>query len=124
MAARTTQSGHHALAVHEVVLLLETDTEHGLTEEEAAARRQRFGPNVLPAATGGGVLRRLLRQFQNPLVYVLIAAGVVTLLLAEYVDSAVIFGVVLVNAVIGFLQESKAEAALDALREWCAPRPG
>ncbi|SCL29484.1 cation-transporting ATPase F [Micromonospora nigra] len=116
MAARTTQSGHHALAVHEVVLLLETDTEHGLTEEEAAARRQRFGPNVLPAATGGGVLRRLLRQFQNPLVYVLIAAGVVTLLLAEYVDSAVIFGVVLVNAVIGFLQESKAEAALDALR--------
>ncbi|MFI7576344.1 HAD-IC family P-type ATPase [Micromonospora sp. NPDC049497] len=116
MAARTPGSGHHALAVHEVVLLLETHTERGLTDEEAAARRKRFGPNVLPTADSGGVLRRLLRQFQNPLVYVLVAAGVVTLMLAEYVDSGVIFGVVLVNAVIGFLQESKAEAALDALR--------
>ncbi|MER7421007.1 HAD-IC family P-type ATPase [Micromonospora peucetia] len=110
------EGDHHALAVHEVVLLLGTDTEHGLTEEEAAARLQRYGPNVLPAAAGGGALRRLLRQFHNPLIYVLVAAGVVTLLLAEYVDSAVIFGVVLVNAVVGFLQESRAEAALDALR--------
>ncbi|MGC4787928.1 HAD-IC family P-type ATPase [Micromonospora sp. DT178] len=116
MPARTSEGDHHALAVHEVVLLLGTDTEHGLTDEEAAARLQRYGPNVLPSATGGGVLRRLLRQFHNPLIYVLVAAGVVTLLLAEYVDSAVIFGVVLVNAVVGFLQESRAEAALDALR--------
>ncbi|MGW4500942.1 HAD-IC family P-type ATPase [Micromonospora sp. NPDC004336] len=107
---------HHALAAPEVVLLLETDTERGLTDEEAAARLTRYGPNVLPSAAGGGVLRRLLRQFHNPLIYVLVAAGVVTLLLAEYVDSAVIFGVVLVNAVVGFLQESRAEAALDALR--------
>ena len=116
MPARTPGSGHHALAVHEVVLLLETDTERGLTEDEAAARRERYGPNVLPTAARGGVLRRLLRQFRNPLVYVLVVAGVVTLLLAEYVDSAVIFGVLVVNAVIGFLQESRAEAALDALR--------
>ncbi|MFG1888600.1 HAD-IC family P-type ATPase [Micromonospora sp. NPDC049051] len=116
MPARTSEGEHHALAVHELVLLLGTDTEHGLTDEEAAARLQRYGPNVLPRAAGGGALRRLLRQFHNPLIYVLVAAGVVTLLLAEYVDSAVIFGVVLVNAVVGFLQESRAEAALDALR--------
>ncbi|MCL7460858.1 HAD-IC family P-type ATPase [Micromonospora sp. MSM11] len=116
MPPRTPESDHHALAVHEVVLLLGTDTEHGLTDEEAAARLERYGPNVLPSAAEGGTLRRLLRQFHNPLIYVLVAAGVVTLLLAEYVDSAVIFGVVLVNAVVGFLQESRAEAALDALR--------
>ncbi|MEH0818685.1 MULTISPECIES: HAD-IC family P-type ATPase [unclassified Micromonospora] len=116
MPVRTPGSGHHALAVHEVVLLLETDTERGLSDGEAAARLERFGPNVLPTAARGGVFRRLRRQFQNPLVYVLIAAGLVTLLLAEYVDSAVIFGVVVVNAAVGFLQESKAEAALDALR--------
>ncbi|WP_433390976.1 HAD-IC family P-type ATPase [Micromonospora sp. KLBMP9576] len=111
-----TEGDHHALAVHEVVLVLGTDTEHGLTDEEATARLARHGPNVLPSAAGSGSLRRLLRQFHNPLIYVLVAAGVVTLLLAEYVDSAVIFGVVLVNAVVGFLQESRAEAALDALR--------
>ncbi|TDC73178.1 HAD family hydrolase [Micromonospora sp. KC606] len=116
MPARSPGGGHHALAVHEVVLLLETDTTRGLTDDEAAGRLTRFGPNVLPAAARGGPLRRLLRQFQNPLVYILIAAGVVTLLLAEYVDAAVISGVVVVNAAIGFLQESKAEAALDALR--------
>ncbi|SCG69101.1 HAD-IC family P-type ATPase [Micromonospora coxensis] len=116
MPARTPGGGHHALAVHEVVLLLETDTDRGLTDDEAAARLARFGPNVLPAAARGGTLRRLLRQFQNPLVYVLLVAGVVTLLLAEYVDSAVIVGVVVVNAAVGFLQESKAESALDALR--------
>ncbi|TDB77323.1 HAD-IC family P-type ATPase [Micromonospora sp. KC723] len=116
MPARTPGGGHHALAVHEVVLLLETDTTGGLTDDEAAARLARFGPNALPATARGGPLRRLLRQFQNPLVYILVAAGVVTLLLAEYVDAAVILGVVLVNAAVGFLQESKAEAALDALR--------
>lgn len=114
--SRTPDRGHHALALHEVVLLLETDTERGLGDAAAADRRERFGANVLPAATRGGLLRRLLRQFQNPLVYVLVGAGLVTLLLAEYVDSVVIFGVVLVNALVGFLQESKAEAALDALR--------
>lgn len=116
MPGSTSTDNHHGLAIHEVVLLLETSPERGLTDAEAAGRLDRFGPNVLPTTVKGGPLRRLLRQFQNPLVYVLIAAGVVTLLLAEYVDSAVIFGVVVVNAVIGFLQESKAEAALDALR--------
>ncbi|MBQ1074714.1 HAD-IC family P-type ATPase [Micromonospora sp. C31] len=116
MTVRKPGSGHHSLAVHEVVLLLETDPARGLSDDEAALRLDRFGANVLPTTARVGVFRRLLRQFQNPLVYILIVASAVTLLLAEYVDSVVIFGVVLVNAAIGFLQESKAEAALDALR--------
>ncbi|MGI5151643.1 HAD-IC family P-type ATPase [Plantactinospora sp. CA-294935] len=107
---------HHSVSAHEVVLLLGTDPHHGLTGAEASRRLKRFGPNTLPTAARGGGLRRILRQFHNPLIYVLIAAGVVTAVLGEFVDSAVIFGVVLVNAAIGFVQESKAEAALDSLR--------
>ncbi|MBQ1025244.1 HAD-IC family P-type ATPase [Micromonospora sp. C95] len=104
------------MSAHEVVLLLETDPQRGLSGAEAARRLARYGPNVLPAAGGGGLLRRILRQFHNPLIYVLIAAGVVTAVLGEYVDSAVIFAVVLINAAIGYAQESRAEAALDSLR--------
>ncbi len=114
VGARAT--AHHVLAGHEVVLLLETDPHRGLTSAEAAERLDRFGPNVLPRTGTAGPLRRFLRQFQHPLIYVLIAAGAITLALGEVVDSVVIFGVVLINAVIGFIQESKAEAALDALR--------
>ena len=110
------ENAHHGLATHEVVLLLETDAHRGLSEGEAARRLLRFGPNVLPEARTTGTLARLARQFNNPLIYVLLAAGAVTLALGESVDSAVIFAVVLVNAFVGFVQESKAEAALDALR--------
>jgi cation-transporting P-type ATPase F len=109
-------TAHHGLAAHEVVLLLETDPHRGLTSEDATDRLARFGPNTLPAPKGAGLLMRILRQFHHPLIYVLIAAGAITAVLGEYVDSAVIFGVVVINAIVGFLQESKAEAALEGLR--------
>jgi cation-transporting P-type ATPase F len=115
-SAGSRSNEHHGMSTHEVVLLLETDPQRGLGDAEAARRLARYGPNVLPAAGGGGLLRRILRQFHNPLIYVLIAAGVVTAVLGEYVDSAVIFAVVLINAAIGYAQESRAEAALDSLR--------
>ncbi|MDP3891109.1 HAD-IC family P-type ATPase, partial [Nocardioides sp.] len=99
-----------------MVLLLESDPHRGLTDEEAAERLARFGSNTLPAAPGPGLLMRILRQFHHPLIYVLLAATVMTAGLGEYVDSAVIFGVVVINALVGFIQESKAEAALDGLR--------
>jgi cation-transporting ATPase F len=106
-----------------VVLLLETDPHRGLSSEDATDRLARFGPNTLPAAKGAGLPMRILRQFHHPLIYVLLAAGVITAGLGEYVDSAVIFGVVVVNAIVGFIQESKAEAALEGLRSMCAPTP-
>jgi cation-transporting P-type ATPase F len=115
-------NAHHGLATSEVVLLLAADPTCGLSAEEAARRRERFGPNVLPAARRGGVLLRMLRQFHHPLIYVLIAAGAITAGLGAYVDSAVIFGVVLVNAIVGFIQESRAEAALDTLRSMVRTR--
>jgi cation-transporting ATPase F len=104
------------LAAHEVLLVLEADAQQGLTSTEARRRLERYGPNLLPAAARGGPLPRLLRQFHHPLIYILLAAGLITAGVGEYVDSAVIFGVVVINAVIGFVQESKAAAALDALR--------
>ncbi len=111
---RRTSHPHH-LPAHEVVILLESDAGKGLTSEAAAERRRRFGPNVLPKLRRHGPLIRFLLQFHHPLIYVLLAATAVTASLGEWVDAGVIFGVVLVNAVVGFIQESRAEAALDAL---------
>jgi len=119
--ARTTRQqvspdpAHHGLPVHEVVLLLETDAAQGLSRSEVARRRAQFGINELPRSQGGGIARKLGRQFNNPLVYVLLAAAVVTAFLGEFLDSGVILAVVLVNTLIGFIQEVRAEAALDAL---------
>jgi cation-transporting ATPase F len=115
-AVAPSAAGHHRLAAHEVVLLLETDPHRGLTGREAAERLARFGPNTLPADEGAGLLTRILRQLRHPLIYVLLAAGAITAGLGAYVDSAVILGVVVINAVVGYLQESKAEAALEGLR--------
>ncbi|WP_207950107.1 HAD-IC family P-type ATPase [Nocardioides ochotonae] len=107
---------HHDLVVADVLALLHTDSAGGLAPEEAARRLTVYGPNQLPRPHTTGPVLRFLRQMNSPLVYVLIAAGVVTFLLGEYVDSSVIAGVVVVNAILGFVQESKAESALDALR--------
>ena len=107
---------HHGLTAHEVVLLLQTDRHDGLPAEEAARRLEQYGPNSLPESAGPGLLVRILRQFHNPLIYVLLVAGAVTAILGEYVDSAVILAVVLVNATVGFIQENRAEAALQSLR--------
>jgi magnesium-transporting ATPase (P-type) len=105
----------HHLAVQEVVEILGTDAEQGLDVLDLANRQARFGPNVLTRKTGHGPVVRFLLQFHQPLVYILLAAALVTALLQEWVDAAVIFGVVLVNAVVGFLQESKAVTAIEAL---------
>jgi magnesium-transporting ATPase (P-type) len=87
----------------------------GLSVEEAAARLARHGPNRPSARLGRCPLRRIADQLIQPLVLVLIAAGIVTASLGEWVDAGVILGVVVVNALIGYLQEGKAEAALAAL---------
>jgi cation-transporting P-type ATPase F len=105
----------HQMSADEVVRLLDVDRDRGLDLLEVKARQERFGRNVLPATAGHGPLIRFLLQFHQPLVYILLAATVITFVLEEWVDSAVILGVVLVNAVIGFLQESKAAKALEAL---------
>ncbi|TWT81509.1 putative cation-transporting ATPase F [Planctomycetes bacterium CA13] len=105
---------HHTPA-GDVVGLLATDLQKGLDRFEVEARQRHFGPNAIPVQSGPGAVARFLLQFHQPLLYILMAAAVITAFLGEWVDASVIFGVVLVNATIGFLQESKAAKALEAL---------
>jgi cation-transporting P-type ATPase F len=105
----------HHLPADEVIDLLESDQEKGLDLFEVEHRQKRFGPNVITGKKGKGPLLRFLLQFHQPLIYILIVAGTVTAFLQEWVDAGVIFGVVLVNAFIGFIQEAKAVKAIEAL---------
>jgi cation-transporting P-type ATPase F len=105
----------HQLPQSEVLELLESDLDRGLDRFEFEARQKRFGPNAIPVSSGPGPLIRFLLQFHQPLLYILLTAAAITALLDEWVDASVIFAVVLVNAIIGYLQESKAAKALEAL---------
>ncbi|WP_283807960.1 HAD-IC family P-type ATPase [Bradyrhizobium macuxiense] len=100
----------------EVVRLLATSREKGLDPAEAAVRLQKCGPNRLPEARKRGPFARLFTQFNNILVYVLLAAGFTKLMLNLWVDAAIILAVVVLNALLGFIQEGKAEKALDSIR--------
>ncbi len=93
----------------------------GPSASERRARLGRFGHNKLPAPYKQGLVKRFLLQFHNVLIYVLLGASVVTFGLGHMTDTAVILGVVLVNAIIGFVQEGKAENAIAALHEMLAP---
>jgi magnesium-transporting ATPase (P-type) len=105
----------HALAADEVLARLESRPE-GLSEAEVQQLLAAHGPNLLPPQQLRSPLRRFLTQFHNVLIYVLLAAAVVTALLGHWVDCGVILGVVVVNALIGFIQEGKAERALESIR--------
>ena len=111
----------HAVPADDVLHTLHSDPARGLDAREVAARRREYGPNALPAPPRRSPLQRFLQQFNNLLIYVLLGAGLVTLLLGHFVDASVIFGVTVINAVIGFIQEGKAESALDAIRDMLAP---
>lgn len=94
----------------------------GLTRDEAAARLAAFGPNRLPEGKKTHPIRALVRQFHDILIYVLLASAVTTALLGHWVDTGVIMAVVIINAVIGYIQEGKAEQAMNAIRQMLAPR--
>lgn len=111
----------HAHPVEACLGALDARTE-GLTAVEAARRLAAHGPNRLPQSHSRGPLRRFLAQFHNVLIYVLIGAALVTAGLQHWVDTGVILAVVLANAVIGYVQEGKAEAAMAAIRGILAPR--
>ena len=107
----------HQIPAEEAAMLLESDLGKGLSRFEVKHRQEYFGPNVVSGRKGRGWVTRFLLQFHQPLVYILLVAVAVTGLLEEWVDALVILGVVLVNAFVGFVQESKAERALESLKE-------
>ncbi len=105
----------HTLPSDEVFSRL-ASTSRGLDKSVAEKRLQQSGLNRLQTEQVHSPLRRFFQQFHNMLIYVLLIAGVITLFLGHWIDSGVIFAVVLINAIIGFIQEGKAQKALDAIR--------
>ncbi len=113
---RSTSPTHwHQLQAAEVVRLLDVDLQTGLTGAEVERREAKFGLNRITARRGTPAWVKFLQQFNQPLVYILLVAVGVTAFLGEWVDSSVIFGVVFINAIVGYLQEAKAEKAISAL---------
>ncbi|MBB4285984.1 HAD-IC family P-type ATPase [Roseospira goensis] len=110
-----------ALDTAAVLARLNTDPATGLSPAEVETRRARYGRNALPEPRRRTALMRFLAQFNNVLIYVLLVAAAVTLLLQHWIDAGVILAVVVGNAIIGFIQEGKAEQALDAIRTMLAP---
>jgi magnesium-transporting ATPase (P-type) len=106
----------HALSVEETLARLGTSPQ-GLTRTEAARRREQVGPNRLPAPPRDGPLKRFFKHFHDLLIYILIAAAAITALLGHWIDTIVILAVVVINAIIGFIQEGKAEEALAGIRK-------
>ena len=111
----------HSKSIDEVVHSLQTSVIDGLSVAEAQNRLQRLGANELSERSRPGFLALLLNQFNNFLVIILIVAALVSLALGEYVDAIAIMVIVLLNAVVGVIQESKAEEALAALKKMAAP---
>jgi Ca2+-transporting ATPase len=111
----------HAKPIDQVVAALQAHLEHGLTGEEARARLQKFGANELTEKPRPGFLALLGDQFNNYLVIILIIAALIALALGEWVDSVAIMCIVVLNAIVGVIQESKAEQALAALKKMAAP---
>ena len=101
---------------NETVFQKVSSSADGLSQQDAEQNLQKYGTNRLKPAKKKGPLARFLAQFHNVLIYVLLASAGVTALLGHWVDSGVILGVVILNAIIGFIQEGKAEKALDAIR--------
>lgn len=111
----------HALDCAEIVRQLQVDTQAGLSQPEAQHRFQHYGRNQLAPPRRRGALLRFLLQFHDVLLYVMLVAAAITALLGHWIDSGVLFGAAAINALIGFIQEGKAENALDAIRAMLSP---
>ncbi|MBN1994301.1 MAG: cation-transporting P-type ATPase [Anaerolineae bacterium] len=105
------------LPATEVLELLESDAQKGLDIFEVQHRQHRFGPNVLTPKRGRNPLMQFLLQFSNPLILILLVASGITALIKGPVDALIILAVVLINAIIGYIQESRAEKAIEALAQ-------
>ena len=116
-----TNTNWHSCTVETVLHALKT-TANGLYQVEAAVRLETYGPNCLPETAKRGVLVRFFLHFHSILIYVLLGCAGITMMLDHFVDTAVIIAVVIANAGIGFVQEGKAEKAMDSIRRMLALR--
>jgi P-type Ca2+ transporter type 2C len=107
----------HAINVEEVLSKLQSDRKKGLGSGDVTKRQEEYGRNEIPRGKKRSAWVRLLVQFHNVLIYVLLAAALITAFLGHWIDTYVILAVIIVNAVIGFIQEGKAEKALEGIRK-------
>lgn len=120
----TSPSNHtwHTLTADETQQKLELNLDRGLTTAEAQARLAAHGPNLLTEKPGTPAWVLFLHQFKSPLIYVLLAAAIIAAFLGEFKDAGVIFGVLMLNAIIGFIQEGRAERSMAALKKLSSPQ--
>ena len=112
---KSTEQEWHGLSVQETTQQLNSDSDQGLSSAEINQRQEKYGLNELKGKRGKSPIVRFLLQFNQPLLYILLIAGAIKAFLGEWVNAGVIWGVTLINAIIGFIQESRAESALATL---------
>ncbi|MBF0207068.1 MAG: cation-transporting P-type ATPase [Oligoflexia bacterium] len=108
-------TSYHSEHGEKILQSLDVIITTGLSDEQVLSRTNKYGKNIITKKEGHGPLMLFLLQFNQPLIYILLAAALITALLNELVDSGVIFGVIIVNAIIGFIQEAKALKSIEAL---------
>ncbi|WP_445664660.1 cation-translocating P-type ATPase [Fodinibius sp. AD559] len=119
---KVSENPWYTLTAQEVIKTIDSSLQKGLDSKEAEKRFKYFGANEIETEAGLTRWQILLHQFKDPLIYILLAAAFVTFVLQDYIDSGVIAAVVLLNALIGYIQESKAESAIQSLSKLSAPR--
>lgn len=117
MTSKMAEVFWHNLEIGEVERILRTNIERGLSEKEIEIRQKEFGKNKLPEEEPLSSLRTFLEQFRSPLIYILVIAGIITLILRDFKDAIIIFGAVFLNTVIGFFQENKTSKILSELKK-------
>lgn len=105
----------HTLSKQKVFASLETDIDRGLSESEASSRTERFGKNSLPSVQKESVFMKFIKHFHDMLIYILLVSPCVSSFMGHYVDAIVIALVVVINAMIGFIQENNAEKAMASI---------
>ncbi len=121
IATKHEEHAWHAMQSTDVLQRLNTLSDKGLTAEEAAKRLEKYGPNALREAPPTTFLQMLREQFSSFVVILLIVAAVISAILGDYIEAAAIMAIVILNAVLGVVQERRAEQALAALRKLAAP---
>jgi Ca2+-transporting ATPase len=112
----------HTKEAESVLLELKTSKDKGLTNHEAEVRLHEYGLNVIQEEKKITAFKIVLDQFKSPLIWILIAATVISVFLHEYIDAGVIGAIIILNAILGFVQEYKAERAIEALRKMASPK--
>jgi Ca2+-transporting ATPase len=111
----------HNKSIEETAAALGVDPGVGLSGDEARLRLERYGQNRLTEKKGKSLFSMIVDQINDPLIYILLGAGIISILLGEVSDAIIIAAVVVINAVVGVIQESKAEKAIDALKKMSSP---